>query len=285
MVRQALRCLWVMSLALAALPLHAHDVWIVPSSFAPAVGQVVGLRLLVGQDLRGEALALVPGLARQFVVQDAVVRRPLAPRLRTATAALLRVTAPGLQVVGYYSHPSFIELPADKFNAYLAEEGLEAILAQRAGLDQSLASGREMYTRCAKTLLRTAPIAPIAPIAPTAATTPTQADQRLGFPLELVAERNPYDSVAGQALPVRLSFEDRPLAGALVVAINSRDGSHKLSARTDNDGRVQLLLPAGGLWLVKAVHMVPAPAGAAADWASYWASLTFETEEPGALRR
>lgn len=279
MVRQALRCLWVMSLALAALPLQAHDVWIVPSSFAPAVGQVVGLRLLVGQDLRGEALALVPGLARQFVVQDAVARRPLAPRLRAATAALLRVTAPGLQVVGYYSHPSFIELPADKFNAYLAEEGLEAILAQRAGLDQSLASGREMYTRCAKTLLRTAPIAP------TAATAPTQADQRLGFPLELVAERNPYDSVAGQALPVRLSFEDRPLAGALVVAINSRDGSHKLSARTDNDGRVQLLLPAGGLWLIKAVHMVPAPAGAAADWASYWASLTFETEEPGALRR
>lgn len=282
MVRQALRCLWVMSLALAALPLQAHDVWIVPSSFAPAVGQVVGLRLLVGQDLRGEALALVPGLARQFVVQDAVARRPLAPRLRAATAALLRVTAPGLQVVGYYSHPSFIELPADKFNAYLAEEGLEAILAQRAGLDQSLASGREMYTRCAKTLLRTAPIAPTAATAPTA---PMQADQRLGFPLELVAERNPYDSVAGQALPVRLSFEDRPLAGALVVAINSRDGSHKLSARTDNDGRVQLLLPAGGLWLIKAVHMVPAPAGAAADWASYWASLTFETEEPGALRR
>lgn len=262
-----------MSLALAALPLHAHDVWIVPSSFAPAVGQVVGLRLLVGQDLQGEALALVPGLARQFVVQDAVARRPLAPRLRTATAALLRVTAPGLQVVGYYSHPSFIELAADKFNAYLAEEGLEAILAQRAGLDQSLASGREMYTRCAKTLLRTA------------ATGPTSADQRLGFPLELVAERNPYDSAAGQALPLRLSFEDRPLAGALVVAINSRDGSHKLSARTDSEGRVQLLLPAGGLWLIKAVHMVPAPAGAAADWASYWASLTFETDEPGAMPR
>ena len=32
----------------------------------------------------------------------------------------------------------------------------------------------------------------------------------------------------------------------------------------------------GGMWLVKAVHMVPAHAGTNAEWASFWASLTFE---------
>jgi hypothetical protein len=30
------------------------------------------------------------------------------------------------------------------------------------------------------------------------------------------------------------------------------------------------------MWMIKAVHMVPAAAGTNADWASYWASLTFE---------
>jgi hypothetical protein len=30
------------------------------------------------------------------------------------------------------------------------------------------------------------------------------------------------------------------------------------------------------MWLVKAVHMIEAPAGSNADWLSYWASLTFE---------
>jgi hypothetical protein len=35
----------------------------------------------------------------------------------------------------------------------------------------------------------------------------------------------------------------------------------------------------GGMWLVKAVHMVPAPKAANADWASYWASLTFSMNE------
>jgi uncharacterized GH25 family protein len=61
-----------------------------------------------------------------------------------------------------------------------------------------------------------------------------------------------------------------------VVAINRSKPSEKVSARTDASGRVRLNLRQPGMWLVKAVHMVPAPAGANAEWASYWASLTFE---------
>jgi len=109
-----------------------------------------------------------------------------------------------------------------------------------------------------------------------------QGDMRLGFPLELVAERNPYTIPAGQDLAVRLTFEDRPLAGALVVAMNNLNPAEKQAARTDNDGRAWFRLRPGGMWLVKAVHMVPAPAGADADWASFWASLTFEARRTNA---
>jgi len=35
-----------------------------------------------------------------------------------------------------------------------------------------------------------------------------------------------------------------------------------------------------GLWLIKAVHMVPAPEGSGAEWESLWASLTFELPAP-----
>jgi hypothetical protein len=42
------------------------------------------------------------------------------------------------------------------------------------------------------------------------------------------------------------------------------------------------------LWLIKAVHMVPAPDQTKADWASIWASLTFELRvdpvQPASLR-
>src|SRR5438128_2450551 len=230
---------WIVALgfALAALPLFAHDVWIEPSSFAPELDQTVGLRLRVGQNLQGEPLGLVDGMVKQFVVHDASASRPVVTRLRAETAALMRVTTPGLQVVGYYSSPSFIELPAEKFNAYLADEGLDPIISRRAQLNQSSANGREMFSRCAKTLLRSG------------STSDSQHDRRLGFPLELVAERNPYTIAPGQTLPLRLTYQDRPLAGALVVAANSLDASQKQSARTDSNGRVRFQLHAGGLWL------------------------------------
>ena len=54
----------------------------------------------------------------------------------------------------------------------------------------------------------------------------------------------------------------------------------RVTARTDAQGRARLRLDRPGVWLVKAVHMIPAPAGAGADWESFWASLTFERPGP-----
>ena len=82
-----------------------------------------------------------------------------------------------------------------------------------------------------------------------------------------------------QDLPVRLTLREPRAAGALVVAINRLKPTEKLSARTDKDGRVRFALRPGGMWLIKAVHMIPAPAGTNAEWASYWASLTFEMRQ------
>src|SRR2546427_2224787 len=182
----------------------------------------------------------------------------------TDPAGFLRVAMPGLLVIGYRSNPSAIELAAEKFNQYLKEEGLDAVAALRARRKATGARAHELFSRCAKSLVLSG--------------SPSQAqgDRLLGFTLELVAERNPYAIRAGEDLPVRLTYEKRALAGALVVAMNRLHPSEKQVARTDNDGRVRFRLRPGGMWLVKAVHMVPAPAGANAEWASFWASLTFE---------
>jgi uncharacterized GH25 family protein len=79
-----------------------------------------------------------------------------------------------------------------------------------------------------------------------------------------------------------LTYENRALAGALVVAMNRSNPAEKLSARTDMNGRVRFKLRPRGMWLIKAVHMVPAPAGSHAEWASFWASLTFELRNTSA---
>jgi uncharacterized GH25 family protein len=244
--------------------LFAHDMWIDPTTFVPDSGQIVGVRLRVGQDLLGDPIPRDPALISTFVFEDATGRKALVGRDGGDPAGFLRVAAPGLVVIGYHSNPSVVELSAEKFNQYLKDEGLDAIAALRASRSQTAAGAREMFSRCAKSLVLSGPA------------TDSQGDRPLGFTLELVAERNPYSMRPGQDLPVRLTYGSRPLAGALVVAMNRQDPANKLAARSDKDGRVRLLLPAGGMWLVKAVHMIQAPAGSAAEWESYWASLTFE---------
>jgi len=259
-----LAVLVVGAIALGPAPLSAHDMWIVPTTFSPEPGEIVGVRLRVGQDLLGDPLPRDSALVNQFVVEDAAGRKPVYGRDGADPAGLLRVAMPGLLVIGYRSNPSAIELAAEKFNQYVKEEGLDAVAALRARRNETGAIAHELFSRCAKSLVLSG--------SPSEA----QGDRRLGFPLELVAERNPYAIRAGQDLPVRLTYENGPLAGALVVAMNRLNPSEKLAARTDNDGRVRFRLRPGGMWLIKAVHMVPAPAGTRADWASFWASLTFE---------
>ena len=238
--------------------------WIEPGTFSPEPGQILSVKLRVGQDLLGDPIARDPALINQFIFEDAAGRKPVIGRTGADPAGFLRVNAPGLLVVGYRSNPSSVELAAEKFNQYLKEEGLDAVIAQRASLKQTGTGVRELFARCAKSMVLSGPASP------------AQGDRTLGFTLELVAERNPYALKAGEQLPVRLTYESRPLAGALVVAINRLNPTEKLTARSDKDGRVKLRLQRGGMWMIKAVHMIPAAEGSKADWMSYWASLTFE---------
>ena len=246
---------------LLAAPVFAHDFWIEPASFAPQSGNILSVRLRVGQDFMGDPVPRDPALVKQFVFDDGSGPKPLVGRDGSDPAGYLRVDSQGLLVIGYFSNASPVEMPAEKFNQYLKDEGLEGVLAQRDRRKQSGEPGRELFSRCAKSLVSSG--------------ASNGADRRLGFTLELVAERNPYALHAGDDLPVRLTYENRPLAGALVVAMNRLDPSQKLTARTDAQGRVHFRLPKSGVWLIKSVHMVPAAAGAKADWSSFWASLTF----------
>jgi len=258
------RSMLAVATMVSCMPLAAHDMWFEPATFSPNTGEIVGMRLRVGQDLIGDLLPRDSSLINQFVVEDAEGRKPVVGRDGANPAGFVRVSTPGLMVIGYRSNPSSVEQAADRFNQYLKEEGLESIAALRAARNESGAKGRELFSRCAKSLVLSGPPAA------------TQADRPLGFTLELVAERNPYALQAGGDLPVRLTYENKPLAGALVVAMNRLNPTQKLTARSGKDGRVRFRLPSGGMWLIKTVHMVPAPAGSNAEWASFWASLTFE---------
>jgi uncharacterized GH25 family protein len=242
----------------------AHDFWIEPSQFQPPPGSRITLRLRVGEHFRGDPVPFRPDTVRSFVIVSESGTRPIGGRLGAEPAAEIDVGEPGIAVVGYRSHPQPVELPAPEFERYLATEGLEAVIRERAARGSSAAPGREIFSRAAKALLAVGGGRPASGF-----------DRALGLTLELIPERSPWTLRTGDELPVVLEYEGRPLAGALVMALHG-SGERLASIRSDAAGRVRVPLSRSGVWMVKAVHMTPAPAGANADWESVWASLTFE---------
>jgi len=254
---------------LAAPALQAHDFWIEPSAFAPAPGQRVAVRLRVGQELRGDPVPRDPALIQRFVVVGpAGGEAPIPGVPDTEPAGFVAFQAAGPAMIVYDSNRSAVQLDARKFEDYLAQEGLEKISTLRASRGQSAAGVKEVFSRFAKSL-----------IAVGNGSGPGY-DRVLGQRLELVPEGNPYALTGGGELRVRLLYEGKPLAGALILALQKGRPEAKVSARSDAQGRVRLRLDRPGFWLVKAVHMIAAPRDAGADWESFWASLTFEVPGP-----
>ena len=241
----------------------AHDFWIEPSTFRPTVGSELAIALRVGEHFRGEPVPRADPRIVKFILASEAGEKPIEGLPGTDPAGLLRIESPGLLVIGYRSHRSSITLEAERFEKYLAEEGLEKILEARRERAEHSKPGKEVYSRCAKAILIVGDRG-------------RQVDRALGFTLECLLEKAPATWRPGAEIRLRVLHQGRPLAGALVKAISQAEPEKTLSARAGPDGRVAFRLERKGIWLVKTVHMIPAPKDTDADWESLWASVTFE---------
>jgi uncharacterized GH25 family protein len=270
MPRNAARLAVALTL-LCAGALRAHDLWIEPSGFAPAPGTRLAVRLFIGQLFAGDVYPRDPKYMTKFAVIGPAAAEAAIPGVPdTDPAGFLIAGKPGLYELVYTSRNASVQLEAAKFESYLADEGLEKISALRAQRGQSAAPAHEVFARCAKSLIAVGGDAG------------SGFDRVLGMQLEIVPEKNPSSLAPGQELPVRLLYGGAPLQGAKIAALSKDRPARQVAARTDARGRARLPLDHAGIWLVKAVHMVAAPAGSGADWQSYWASLTFALPAPPA---
>lgn len=89
---------------------------------------------------------------------------------------------------------------------------------------------------------------------------------------EIVPQRDPLTLKEGQKLPLLITFEGRPTAGAIVAY----DG--KPRGRTEEDGRLNIRLRHSGLQMIQASLRLSDPSGTA-DEIVHASSLSFEVEE------
>ncbi|MFN0133376.1 MAG: DUF4198 domain-containing protein [Phycisphaerales bacterium] len=256
------------SLASASAAL-AHVFWIQPASFTPAVGEVVGVQLRVGDELPGEVLPRDEQRIVRFVAlgPSTPEASAIAGRQGRDPAGMVRFTVPGVHVLAYQSTPTPVTLAGDKFEGYLKEKGLEKISKMRAERGQSRAEAREIYSRSVKSIIAVG------------GQRGSGFDASAGLRFEVVPLSDPTALRAGETLRVRFVFEGKPLVGALVQARGARHSGPVIEARTNEQGEAALTLPEAGMWLVDAVEMVAAPAGSGAEWESVWASLSFSTAD------
>lgn len=230
-------------LALLAVRIHAHDFWIEPSTFRANVGATITASLRVGEHFQGDPVPRRTKRIESFVVRTASGERSVNGLENQDPAGFVRIDEAGTAVIGYRGTPYPHEISRATFEKFLGEEGIDTIRVRKNGTQ------KERFQRFAKSIVQVGAVRTNVPA--------------FGFPFELLLDGD----------VVRVMYENKPLPNAHVAAL-SREGK-KVSARTDAQGRATLKL-GRGVWLIKCVHVTPAPQGADYDWDSYWGSITLE---------
>jgi uncharacterized GH25 family protein len=257
----------------AAGNLFAHDFWIEPDVFTPAEDEPVSISLRQGVDFKGDSVPYIDDWFNDFSMTTSAGRGPVLSILGNDPAATI-MAQPGAQLLGYQSVPVFVQLSAYKFNAYLEEEGIEFIRAERERLGETDKPAPENFIRCAKALIQTGP---------------SGGDiyrQKLGYTLELIPRSDPYKLAPGDELEFEVLYRDEPIEGLQVQALNKASPELKQKVRTDENGRATVTIDTPGTWLVKVVQIIPVrgrpqtiPGAPPARWQSYWASFVFALPE------
>ncbi|WP_309643692.1 DUF4198 domain-containing protein [Phenylobacterium sp.] len=269
MRRLAIWCGCLLTLVLVQ-PALAHDFWLQPDAFWVAPGTETSMTLQVGHGAERQRSAIPLGRITRFVAMaPSGATIDLRPSLGLGGAeadGAFGLQAPGVHVLALETDVrARSHLSADRFNAYLKEEGLTPALEQRALAGRLNAAASERYGRVAKAIVQVGDPG-----------TGAQVTQAVGLSLEIVPEVNPYADPRPATLPVRVLFEGAPLAGALVKLTDlDHDEAPLAMHRTDVAGRASFLMPEGGRWRLNVVWTKPLAPGDDADFQTVFSSLTF----------
>lgn len=248
----------------SAEPLLAHAFWVVPIKGHTQPGERVVFDLRIGPDWPGVSIRRdTQTLISSFELDDGKQETPISGRDGARPVGHYTPDVSGANYAVMTSYPHISSLSGDKFEAYLAEEGLKDAQEVRRKFGIQSAPAKERYWRNVKTLILVG-------------NSSAGFDRQLGLPLELIPLTDPLQYSSDQTFSVRLLRDGKALPDQQITA--SRRGSGTvLKMRTDAEGDVGFTLPEKGIWMIYAVD-IEQSASLDADWESIWTSLTFEVK-------
>jgi Domain of unknown function (DUF4198) len=247
-------------------PVAAHEFWIDPVSYTPAVGATVPIVFRIGSDFHGDTFPYIRAFDQHFSVTDAGGKSKPETLDGDDPAAEVKFTTKGLTIVAHQrGQEEVVFKTMAAFEENLREEGLEPLIEAHKKANKPATDIRELYTRYAKALVQVGG--------------GTGSDKALGLPYELVAETDPYIHPKGQPFAVRFLKGGQPIAGALVKCFQ-RDKPDSTApkpqeVRTDANGRAACDISKSGEHMISTVAMISGTPADKADWISHWATLSF----------
>jgi uncharacterized GH25 family protein len=250
----------------------AHDFWVQPNRYWLSPQAVTPLTLQVGHGpfrqrspIPLSRITRFEAIAPNGTVIDLRDRLHLAGNLEDGD---FRFLDPGTYVLMLETDDrAQSHLPAIRFNDYVRVEGLTPALEQRERTHRMDADGSENYSRLAKSIVQVGTLD---------AGSQAQVTKPRGLPLEIVPERNPYAEPRLATLPVRVLYQGRPLAGALVKLTNlEHDAAPVEMQLTDRAGRASFTMPNDGSWLLNVIWTRPLPRTSETDFETIFSSLSF----------
>lgn len=249
-----------------------HDLFLRLDSYFVGVNEKISIRILNGSFQASEGAVSFSRLKDLSVVSPKGTRShpQEADITKEETTSLLHIrpAEAGTYVVGLSTMPREIDLKADQFNEYLAEDGIPDTLAERERKKELTKDVRERYSKHVKTIFQAGDLR-------------TDSYRTvLGYPVEIVPQKNPYKLKVGEMLEILCLKDGKPLANQFVMSgFESREGKLivRENVRADKKGIARIKLTGAGKWYVKFINMMPV-ADPKINYESKWASFTFEVK-------
>jgi uncharacterized GH25 family protein len=268
---------------LLVLPALSHEFWLEPQQYIFSRADEINIRFRVGEDFTGENWRGNREKVSELNLYYADIIDDLSDAITDDQGDSLQfsIHEEGTALITLNSTNSLIELEAEKFNAYLLEDGLQNAINYRQQHNETDSMGREMYQRSVKSIVQIG------------ALKTTLYKKQTKLPVDIIPLSHPYQLKDGDSLTVKILFKGEPLANTKVRTWHKVPGVvTQTSFKSNENGEIRFPVTTSGEWMVSCVTMIRATddqqANPAYGWQSYWGSVTWGytgTNTPTTLAR
>jgi hypothetical protein len=242
----------------------AQESWIHSDKFVYASGNKLSVAFVTGRDFIGRpwvkdnavAGLRLYGISGVFDLSDSI-RYDQKENLNSL------LQANGTYMLALQSDNILRGFPADTFNLLLREYELDAVKNHRQKTNTTTSAARVYQRVFAKLIFQVGE------------KQDNTYEKPLGWPVEIIPDRNPASVKVGDQVRFKILFDGKPVFGVRAKLWNRFDNRTTLqNIYTQQDGTIEARISSPGPWMVTVMKMIPSKEPGV-DWQSYLGSFVF----------